>query len=422
MQYSARRSGWANTPRVASGTQFAPCAGEPTQKPRYDDFMAKQVRRVLVYRIGSLGDTVVALPALHLIARAFPDATRLMLTNFPVNVKAPAAAAILGESGLIHGYLRYVVGTRSLKELAKLWWSIVRFRPQVLIYLGPARGIAAAKRDSHFFRMCGIFQQIGIPLTEAMQRNLFQAATAALEPECERLVRNLSALGDGKLSSPEAWDLHLTEQERSRACELLGLEAAAKPARPIVVVCAGSKWQSKDWGVANWQQLVSRMARENPDRTLVLIGAPEERALSESVAQAWHQEVQASGLENRAINLCGITTPRETAACLERAQLFIGHDSGPMHLAAAVGTPCLAIFAAINLPRVWFPYGPGHRVVYHSVECAGCGLETCIVEKKRCLTSVSVDEVESSVQKCSERSSHRLQRVVHSAKVASQGV
>ena len=83
--------------------------------------MPTELKRVLVYRLGSLGDTVVALPALHLIARAFPDAERRMLTNFPVSVKAPAAAAILADNGLIHGYFRYTAGTRSLRNLFTLW-------------------------------------------------------------------------------------------------------------------------------------------------------------------------------------------------------------------------------------------------------------------------------------------------------------
>ena len=77
----------------------------------------KTTRRVLVYRLGSLGDMVVALPALHLVARAFPEAERRMLTNVPVNSKAAAAAAILEGSGLVQGYMRYAVGTRSVREL-----------------------------------------------------------------------------------------------------------------------------------------------------------------------------------------------------------------------------------------------------------------------------------------------------------------
>ena len=69
-----------------------------------------------------------------------------------------------------------------------------------------------------------------------------------------------------------------------------------------------------------------------------------------------------------------------------------------MHLAAAVQTPCVAIFAARNLPRVWFPYGDQHRVLYHPTACAGCGLETCIAERKRCLTAISVAEVLAQVE------------------------
>src|SRR6185437_8559669 len=62
-----------------------------------------QVRRVLVYRLGSLGDTLIALPSFHLIARAFPHAERRLLTNLPVASKAPPAAAVLENTGLIHG-------------------------------------------------------------------------------------------------------------------------------------------------------------------------------------------------------------------------------------------------------------------------------------------------------------------------------
>src|ERR1700761_8089678 len=106
--------------------------------------MASSTKRVLIYRLGSLGDMLVALPSLHLIARAFPDAERRLLTNFPVSSKAAPAGAIVGESGLVSGYFRYGVGTRSVVALARLWWEIRRWAPDVLVYLGPARGVEAA--------------------------------------------------------------------------------------------------------------------------------------------------------------------------------------------------------------------------------------------------------------------------------------
>jgi heptosyltransferase-3 len=346
-------------------------------------------RRVLIYRLGSLGDTLIALPALHLVARAFPRADRRMLTNIPVNVKAPPAAAILENTGLVDGYFRYTVGTRSLGDLARLWWTLFRWRPDVLIYLGSARGVASAQRDEKFFRLCGVRRLIGVAVTEDMQKNRLQGPEQTLEPEAARLARNLAVLGDADLDDAASWDLHLTEEEKARA------DASLAPLgeRPVIAVSVGTKVQSKDWGRENWRALLGRLAVLYPGYGLALSGAPEESEASEFAADGWRE---AGG--GPVVNLCGRLKPRESAAAFRRAKLFIGHDSGPMHLAAAVQTPCVAIFAARNKPRMWFPYGKRHRVVYHKTECWGCGLETCIVEKKRCLTSITVDEVVEQIR------------------------
>jgi len=351
--------------------------------------MATSPKRVLIYRLGSLGDTLIALPALHLVARAFPQAERRILTNFPVNVKAPPAAAILENSDLVQGYFRYIVGMRSPRELISLWWQLLRWRPEVLIYMGSARGVESARRDEKFFRLCGIKRLIGVPLTEDMQQNRWEEQTQALEPEGARLTRNLAELGDPQLDAPASWDLRLTSAEHARAKEALAPAAGL----PVIAVSVGTKVQSKDWGRQNWRALLQHVAALYPDHALALCGAPEEAEASSFAAEGWQQNSSKP-----VINLCGLLTPRESAAVFAHAKTFIGHDSGPMHLAAAVQTPCVAIFAARNKPRVWFPYGKQHRVVYHQTDCWGCGLETCIVEKKKCLTSISVNEVITEVR------------------------
>jgi heptosyltransferase-3 len=366
----------------------------------------RATRRVLVYRLGSLGDMLVALPALHLVARAFPEAERRMLTNVPVNSKAPAAEAILEGSGLVQGYMRYAVGTRSVRELLGVWWEIVRWRPQVLVYLAASRGVKAAQRDEAFFRLCGVQRIVGVPLTEGMQRNYYGAASGGkdhamgdghLEPEAARLVRcigQLGAAGDiadpGRLNDPASWDLHLSAEEHESAAKAMG--AAALEVESIAV-SVGTKVQAKDWGRENWRALLERMAGEFPGRALLLLGAVEESEASEFAAEGWR--ANGGGV---VVNLCGRLTPRESAAAIARARMFVGHDSGPMHLAAAVGTPVVAIFAARNIPRQWFPFGKQHRVVYHRVECWGCGLETCIEQQKKCLMSITVDEVMEAVR------------------------
>jgi heptosyltransferase III len=348
--------------------------------------MQRDAERVLIYRLGSMGDTVISLPAFHLIERAFPNADRRLLTNVPINEKAAAAAAILEGSGLIHGYFHYPVGTRDVKVLLGLWWKIVRWRPQMVVYLGSARGTASAKRDAWFFRMCGIGRQIGIPLTDDMQRNRWLTERRCEEFECERLVRNIAELGDGQVYSDDAWDLRLTGAERAKADEVLAPAAG----RPVLAISLGTKVTANNWGRDKWRRLLARLGRLYPEYVLVFTGVTGDSEASEYVADGWRE---TAGPEAMIINLCGKLTPRESSACFAKARIFVGHDSGPMHLADAVGTQSVAIFSARNPPQRWFPHRANHRVVYHKVHCHGCGMRECLVEKMKCVTSITVDEV-----------------------------
>jgi heptosyltransferase III len=348
--------------------------------------MQSEIERVLIYRLGSLGDTVVALPCFHQIARAYPGAERRLLTNVPVHSKAPAAYAILEGSGLVHGYVRYAISTRNLWELVDLQRQIRAFRPQVLVYLTPRRAAGDVLRDAAFFRLCGITKFIGLPLARDARTNRLDPATGNYEPEAERLARLIGCLGSIDLNDRANWELGLTVDEHKRAAEAL----EPVQGRPLLGCSVGTKVQAKDWGGENWRSVLDTLAAELPQYGIALVGAPEESAVSEFASAAW---------QGRAVNLCGALTPRESAAVLARAKFFLGHDSGPMHLAAASGTPCVAVFAARNRPRTWFPWGDQHEIVYHRTDCWGCDLETCIEEKKKCLTSITPAEVVGAVHR-----------------------
>jgi len=344
------------------------------------------IERVLIYRLGSLGDTVVALPCFHQIARAYPDAERCLLTNVPVHSKAPAAFAVLEGSGLVHGFLPYPIATRNLADLLSLQKQIRAFRPQVLVYLTPRRMAGEVLRDAAFFRLCGIPKIVGLPLARDARTNRLDGGTGWYEPEASRLARGLRDLGPIHLNDPANWDLGLTLEEHKCAVECL----ASVQGHALLSCSVGTKVQAKDWGGENWRSVLNTLAVELPDHALVLVGAEQEGAVSEFAASSW---------TGRSVNLCGRLTPRESAAVLARTRLFLGHDSGPMHLAASVGTACVAVFAARNRPRVWFPWGERHQVVYHQTNCWGCDLETCIDEKKKCLTSITPAEVLAAVRR-----------------------
>lgn len=348
-----------------------------------DFFQNRRIRRVLIYRLGSLGDTVVSLPCLHLIARSFPNATRVMLTNLPGNLKAPSAWSIIGDSGLVHDYMDYTVGIRNLSELARIWRQIRRFAPDVLVYLAAPRGERALKRDLAFFRICGIRTVIGAPFGK-LGSALYDEQTGMWEHEAMRLARTMTILGDADPSDLANWDLKWTATEISRADEFL----SRLRSQPFLVSGIGTKMQAKDWGTERWQALIQRMTLRFPDHGMVFVGAKEDTESSELVGQSW---------QGTTLNLCGQLSPRETAAVLRHAELFIGPDSGPMHLAALTGTPCAIAFSARGKPGRWYPFGAGHQVVYHKTDCFGCNLETCIEQRRKCLESIQADEMLNAV-------------------------
>jgi heptosyltransferase-3 len=345
--------------------------------------------RILIFLLGSLGDTVVALPALRLVARKFPGAERRILTDSNSNQKVTSMAALLQGTNIAHGYFQFPFRTgqsRRLKDFIFLAREIRAWKPELLVYLHEPRGRGIALRDAALFRLLGIRRTIGVPLSRSQQQLLHDERTGTFERRSEYLARSLAPLGDAMLSDPTSWSLSLSDSETAHGHAVL---EPLSECRGILAISIGTKIDVNDWGDANWSALLADLGGKFRGWGLIALGAPVERDRSAKLLSCW---------AGKSVNLCGSVTARESAAVLKAAQVFIGHDSGPMHLAAAVGTKCAAIFSARNLPGIWFPHGEDNRVFYKKTECAGCGLRTCVEFNKKCIAMVSVDEVSAAVQ------------------------
>jgi ADP-heptose:LPS heptosyltransferase len=336
---------------------------------------------VLVYRLGSLGDTIIALPAFHAVRRAFPERRIVLLTNRPVSSKAAPVEAVLGRGYFFNRILEYPTGTRNPFVLAALLAQIRLGNVDTAINLTAYRCDATTRRDRIFFRLAGVRKFHGFDLVKADKKPFRDPLTGETESEARRIARRVKDLCLIDLDDPRNWDLRLDAREINES------KYALLPIGEIntkIAMAIGTKVQSKHWGVNNWRELCRRLSNRLENAAAVFIGAGGEFSEAQECIKAW---------SGPSINLCGSTSPRVSAGVLSQCGLFIGHDSGPMHLAASVGVPCVAVFAARNLPRQWFPHGRIHRVLYHETECAGCGLETCIEMKKQCILSISVEEV-----------------------------
>lgn len=326
----------------------------------------------------------MSLPALRLVARAFPHHERVLLTNYSQSTKVASMAAVLEGTGLVHGYLRYPIGLRGMSLLLKLRRAIRELNPDALVYLVGPRGRPKAWRDAAFFYACGIRRLIGVPYRADQQRNR-RLPDGDYEYEGARLLRCLEELGNQSLESSDAFDLSLSESEHQEAKRALG---PLGDGGPLIAASIGAQVDVKDWGDRAWHAVLHRLADQLPGWGLLMVGAAEERQRSDALRSSWR---------GASLNACGMLSVRASAALLSQARIYVGHDSGPMHLAAAVGVPCVAVFSSRNLPGQWFPFGATHRVLYHRISCQGCGLDRCVERQKECIRSIPVEDVARNV-------------------------
>ena len=199
------------------------------------------------------------------------------------------------------------------------------------------------------------------------------------EPEVLRVIRLIEALGiprDGTQLEFPILPTDIKELESVRGlAKLLGQ-------RPLLVIHPGARAPAREWPAVRFAEL-ARYAYHDLKATLLLTGGTAEKALVDTVREM-------SGVPT--FNLAGRLSLGGLAALLHYADLFIGNDSGPAQLAAAVAPRSLRLFGPAN-PHRWAPLDQiNHRMIYHKVECNPCGYWECPIDH-RCLARVTVEQV-----------------------------
>jgi len=346
--------------------------------------MPGEPSRILVYRIGNLGDTVVALPAIEAVRRRFPQARMTLLTERHPNSRFVVASDVL-PPGLFDDCVTYHSsdGRTDPRNLLALLPRLWRLRFDLLVYLAPRRRSRwSVGRDLLFFKLAGIRRMIGYQGRVALGPRHPGEPLRALAHEADYLL-DLVAQGGIPVPPPSerAIDLGLGSAELSWARNYLCSRRVPLEGFPMAI-SPGSKAESKRWPEAHFAQIGARLIRVY-DIFPIVFGGPEDAGLGDRLIAAW----------GRGVNTAGQLSIRQSAAALSFCRLFVGTDSGPTHLAAAVGVPCVGIYAAIDFPGRWHPYGRRHVVIRHNLECAGCMLVRCTAREMRCIKSVTVEEV-----------------------------
>jgi heptosyltransferase-2 len=319
--------------------------------------------RFCLLQTAFLGDCVLTLPLLKKIKELFPGASVAVVTR-------PETAGVFSASGLAAEIIedRKRTASSGLAELRRLADELRSRNFDAAII--PHRSL----RSALLAWLAGIPVRIGFSSSAGSPFLTHKVPFSWLLHDVERNLALLSPLAGGlNAVFPE-----LRAAAGAPVTQTDGIKAGVNP---------GSAWPTKRWPAASWARLIRKLAERTHGRVL-LVGGPAEKD--------WNAGIERLAGPERCLNLTGTTTMPELMEAIRPLKVFVSNDSGPMHIAAALGVPAVGIFGPTTRELGFFPYGPGNTVIETALACRPCALhgsKKCPRGHFLCMRLITVGEV-----------------------------
>ncbi len=325
------------------------------------------IKDILVSRLRFMGDVILTTPFLHVLRSKVPEAQITYLAEAPY-------AALLENHPAVDKIL--ILDRKRFGKQAGLILNLIRHRFDVSIdLLGNPRSALLTFLAGAPLRIGGDFRGRRKLYTHPIHDDKLPKSPVDFH------LQYLEPLG----MIPEIIDqvepcIVLTEVEKAWANRYLkghGYNMEEK----IIALHAGASWPAKRWFPGRFSALANRLVTELGVQIYFVVGPGNEEIIEEVR--------QGCTFETRHAEVLPL---RKLGAVLSLCNILISNDSGPMHLAPAVGTKTVGVFGP-GEPEIWFPYKPeqGHRLVYKEVECSRCRQDFC--DSMECMRGITVDQV-----------------------------
>ncbi|MFC1567277.1 lipopolysaccharide heptosyltransferase II [Thermodesulfobacteriota bacterium] len=342
---------------------------------------------ILIVKLSAIGDVIHTLPALNALRQHYPEAHITWL------VEEAAYDLVKGHEALDRvlvskrkRWLKDLRGSGCFKAVKESYGFLKELRDthydlildfQALLKSGILIALAKGERKVGFGRGLEHMEHSYIFLNERIP---------AVDMEHHALSRGLMLLNALGIPTPEVeYKLPLFDDNRQKVEDLLRRYDVENP-QQIVAINPVAKWETKLWSNQKFAHLADSLIEEYACE-IVFTGSLNDRPAIDNII---------SKMKSRAANLAGETTLKELAALYSKAQMVISTDTGPMHLAAAVGTPVVALFGP-TAPWRTGPYGSGHQIVRVDLECAPCFKRHC--ETTECMHQIAAAQVLEAASK-----------------------
>jgi len=346
------------------------------------------IRRILIIKPSAFGDVIHTLPLLKGIRDSFPQAHIAWLIS-------PLWAEILLDNPYLDQIIPFPKDSwnkmrrvaKTLREIFSLISQIRQERFQLVI------DVQGLLRSSLICLLSGAPYRVGFANAREFSPLFYNLKVPVPDPDIHAVDRYLSLLtlfNRGAETIPIEFYLNVSPTAEQRVESLLNRHQVGR-SRRIFLINPGAKWPTKRWPTQYYARLIKAM-RDRYEVDLILIGSREDLSLAEEICHYAQIKLPI---------LAGETSLLELIALMRRSSLLITNDSGPMHLANALGLPVVAIFGPTN-PRRTGPYWGEYLVVRRQLPCMPCYLKRC-PDRHQCLLELEETEVLSAVNQMWER-------------------
>lgn len=369
-----------------------------------------EVKRILIIRLGAIGDVVRTLPSLHLIRKRFPDAWIAWA------VEEKSSEILEGHPDLdeliivprkkwtprLRNPLTFPSGIseirRFLKEVReKRFDAVLDFHSSVksgIISLASSARERVGYSARYARELNFLFNTIRIPLRgkriSRMERNLALLKHLGIDQEDRAEI-------EARIAISRKDTIYIDDHLKSERLE--GKKKA------IIFPGASARQAYKKWGSDNYVTLLTMLLNKT-EYIPILAWGPGEQDECREIAKIVNASFDSTrstkaGSEDEAMNevqkahVSPPTTLKQLAELIRRCDIFIGGDTGAMHISCAMGTPCLVIYGPTD-PVINAPWGRKFRVVYDEVDCAPCRKRRC--KKRKCFEKLTPDVVYNKLE------------------------
>lgn len=330
--------------------------------------------RVLVIKLRYLGDVLLSTPVLTFLRAAFPRASLSILVN-------PGTEAMVATNPHLDEVL---IVERAASPLRQLHFALALRRRRFDLVVDLTDGDRAAILS----RLTGAAIRVGFNRGNRWRGRLYTHLVPVRQQPIPIVRQHLMALetvGISVASSPPVLKVRAAD-ESAAVSALASVEIT--PDERFVAMHPGARWWFKSWPADRFASLIDYVQGKLGVK-VVLLGSPADQEAAGAIMDR---------VETGSRSLVGRLALLELAALLKRAALFVGNDSGPMHIAAAVGAPVIGLFGPSD-PTMWGPAGQGHTVFYKGIDCRPCFPGGCVRGEQNCMRLIALDEVIPAVER-----------------------